>query len=175
MVEQADGARAVALGQARQGGAQRRGVEGVEHEHHEIAAWIGERAGVRVDQPHVAASDVEPAQLLEVLLGGLLQRCGDLDADDALEGCAHRQEHGAPQAAADVDERGAPDHLVRQARDQRVEIGDRHGFVMRRVRRRFADIFGVELAQEEHGFGHDAVLRVEPAPRESIAHPAILA
>jgi len=36
-----------------------------------------------------------------------------------------------------------------------------NGFVVRRVGERGADRFGIELAQEQHGFGSDAVARIE--------------
>jgi len=155
--------------------AQRVGVERVEQERDQVAARIGERARVGVDQPDVRTRRAGGAHLLQVLLGGLVERGRYLDADDALERIAHRQEDGPAEPAADVDEGRAADDRLRQTRHQIGEVVERHRLVVGRVRGRLADVLGVEVAQEQQRFRHDIVLGIETSPGKSSAHASILA
>jgi len=158
----------------REGSAQRIGVERIEQEDDQIARWICERARIFVRETDVGAAGVEATQLLQVLFRGLVEGGRDLDADDALERRSHRQEDGAAETAPDVDERRAADHVVRNARDQIGEVVDRHGLVVGRVGGRFADILGVEVAEEEQRLGHDIVFGIETSAGKSATHASIL-
>jgi len=174
MIDQARLARFSSRCDPRERRAQRVGIERVEQEDDQIAARIGERPRVLVDEAHVGAAGVESAQLLQVLLRGLVEGGRDLDAEDALERVPHRQEDGAAEAASDVDEGRAADHRFRQARDQVVEVVDRDRLVVGRVRGRFPEVFGVEVAEEEQRLRHDLVFGIETSAGKSPAHASIL-
>lgn len=137
-------------------------AEGIVQIHHQRTVREAQACGVRSDDAYVFACEIgmRAAPAHQVVARRFAERRRNLHTENLRERPQAREHDDAPHPRADVDERSIRRGNGQRA-EQRFEVLDGRGLVVRGIRHRIADGLRIQFAEEEQGFGHHAVLCVE--------------
>jgi len=157
------------LGKSFQNATHDRAAEGIVEIDDQVAARKRIAQRVCADDANVTTAQSGAIDRREIVARDRAQRGRYFDADDLAERMACGQQQRAAHPRAEIDERRA---LARErnVRDERVEVADGRGLVVRRMLDAGPDRLRVEFAQEQERFGCDAAFRIEALARAPAPH-----